>query len=199
MKSLFLFLVLLCSTSYGQICFVRVERTSPPDKKGDGTIATGFFVANDTILTCYHVISKCLVKYKNKVRIDYKNRIYLVEIVDHSKLYDLALLKTIEEVLDEDIAVFADRGPKKDEIITCRGHSQGRWSIYASRGKFDREIIDDGMRKYRIKAMVMGGMSGGPMENEAGEVVAVIVERSTDHLPDRTFGSTLSQIKEFLK
>jgi len=194
---LFLFLVvftLICSSLYGQTCFIRCE----PDKEtGGGACGSGFFISKNEILTAAHVIDDA----KN-VRVEFDGKYYVASIVKQDQSKDLALLK-----IETESGVFykmnAVCGVVGQNVI-CYGFPRGVWTIHKSEGDI-REIVRvkrdnelDSRLEYSVFMNVTNGMSGGPLLTKDKTVIGLLSSKNVIGETRANFIS-LEEIKEFLK
>ena len=197
MKAFFFLLFIFISIPvYSQVCLVRTEKSD----KDDASSGTGFFIENNKVMTCYHVVDRT-INNGNRIRIEYRGRFYVSKVVAYNKSWDLAILET--EVENEKVFDLAEEKPQEGDIIKCVGFPFAKWQVHSSSGKLLGEAkwrnnLGEERNKYEIKAMVHPGMSGGPLLNEEGKVCGVIIEKTVDGYPVRTFGSCLQQIKSVI-
>jgi len=194
---LFLSLVvftLICSSLYGQTCFIRCE----PDKEtGGGACGSGFFISKNEILTAAHVIDDA----KN-VRVEFDGKYYIASVVKQDKSKDLALLKieTDSNVFYKIDTVCAVVG----QNVICYGFPRGVWTMHKSEGDI-KEIIDvkrdnelDSRLEYSVFMNVTNGMSGGPLLTKDKTVIGLLSSKNVIGEARANFIS-LEEIKEFLK
>lgn len=172
------------------VCIVRIE------PHGGGS---GFFVGDNKVVTAYHVIAPCVEENK-RIRIEFKNTIALAKVIKHNKETDVALLEAIVD--GETILDIAENPPEVGDKVINKGHPHNLWTCHMCEGEvkdiatFTREGKYTS-NQYVTKSHVIEGMSGGPVLNEAGQVVGLISARSNDF--KQAFCPTLEQIKDILK
>ncbi len=162
-------------------------RTAVPRGRISGS-GTGFFIASDgTLVTNAHVVAGC--------------RTVMVEAADNAKGHarllgldadnDLALLRT--EIVPQDIADFALlRDPAADEPVAVVGFPlHGRVAIkpilVTGHVLAPARARRSGAGRFRLRADVRRGNSGGPVLDGRGLVIGVIAAKV--HTP-RTFQAT---------
>ncbi len=171
------------------------------------TSGTGFFVSNNVIITNEHVVQHCKsIKIRGAVEPGF------AEIIGTDKLNDLALLKTtksprIVAPLRGDIPI------KIGEEVTVMGYPKtsgidGNYMIRKAIITNNHDIYD-GIERIQFTDSVEKGNSGGPLLDNNGTVLGVIVGKmnfylSSDNaevatpLKTTSVAITLSTLKNFL-
>ncbi len=147
------------------------------------TSGTGFFVNQHHIITNDHVVQNCkYIKVRGAIEPDYAT------IVVSDSVNDLALLKTstsskrVALLRGEDIPV------EIGEEVTVMGYPlehgiKGDYII--KKGKItDTEDVYQGIRRLQFTDSVEKGNSGGPLLDENGSVVGVVVGKMSFYLAD---------------
>lgn len=134
----------------------------------DNSVGSGFFIDSEgTLVTNYHVIEGA-----KKITVDVDGGNYTVsEIVDFSKVYDLAILK-----IDKSDTPYLEqcREVKTGEPVYAVGSSLGILD-----GSFTGGTVSSTKRMHgkieciQMDASIASGNSGGPLVNVYGEVVGV--------------------------
>lgn len=159
------------------ICQVRVEGT----KEHSEALGTGFWIEDNTIITANHVIMGAVVE-DLQVRVEHKGRYYKAEIVKFDVDSDVAILKVAGADHLTNMKL-AKGSPKEGDKIKNWGHAYGKWGVYSTKGTYKRtmnmipnllEMKGSTNEFYLLDGAVIGGMSGGPATNEAGEVVGLV-------------------------
>ena len=147
------------------------------------TSGTGFFVNQHHIVTNDHVVQNCkYIKVRGAIDPDYAT------IVIRDKRNDLALLKTSSS--SKRVAMLRDEGMpvKVGEKVTVMGYPlehgiKGDYMI--KKGKItDTEDVYQGVRRLQFTDSVEKGNSGGPLLDENGSVIGVVVGKMSFYLAD---------------
>lgn len=132
----------------------------------DKGIGTGFYVHNNILATNFHVIEGA-----NKVLVlaDKSNAVAVEWVIGYDKITDLALLFIPHIGTPLPIAV---KGLNYGTPLNSSGYPLGgeRYSfnaIFTGWEKFDDILY------LKLNAIIIPGMSGGPVLNQFGEVVAI--------------------------
>lgn len=164
------------------------------DPKGNGT---GFFITSDGyLITNYHVIEDARTAC---VRI--KDKFYDARIIRSDPKIDLALLKVdgtfswlpVEYTTDPSLgdAVFTIGFPN----VTLQGvepkYTDGKISSLAG--------IQDNPHHFQISVPVQPGNSGGPLVNQSGQVVGIVVARMSDEAALRSSGALPQNVNYAIK
>lgn len=147
----------------------------PPRSDNPRGTGTGFFISDDGyILTCYHVIhgaQTVLVKIGKEVR--------NAEIVRKSQTADLAVLKV--DAKTTGLPIGASRNVRLGERVYTIGFPlptfQGQEHKWTEGSISSLAGFQDDYSAFQISAPVQPGNSGGPLVNEEGEIIGVIVAK----------------------
>ncbi len=151
------------------------ERTGPSvvllltaDEGGNPiALGSGFFVANDRIVTNYHVIKDASQIF---VRIAGRKRLYKISFPGlPDEQSDLALLR-IDEVKGQPLKLGNLSRLRVGDEIYVMGNPEGLEGTF-SRGNVS--AIRSGKGLIQITAPIYHGSSGGPVLDERGEVIGV--------------------------
>jgi len=147
------------------------------------TSGTGFFVNNSYIVTNEHVVQSCKsIKVRGAVPSS------SAKLVAIDKVSDLALIKTSQG--PERVAML--RGPKQPikegEDVVVMGYPLER----GIRGQYvvknakitDANDVYDGVSRIQFTDSVEKGNSGGPLMDDNGNVIGVIVGKMSFYLAD---------------
>lgn len=172
------------------------------------TSGTGFFVSDNYIVTNEHVVQECkLIKIRGGVKDSYAK----IESVD--KVTDLALLKTPRSP-GRVAKLRGDNMPANvGEHVTVMGYplERGIKGDYLLKQAVitDTDDIYEGHRRLQFTDSVEKGNSGGPLLDDNGSVVGVVVGKMSFYLADSGVDSkpvktssmaiSLDSLKEFLK
>jgi S1-C subfamily serine protease len=188
----FVFVALFAIKCFGQNCLIRCE----PDKNTGGACGSGFFISPNEILTANHVIDG-----SDKVRVEFDNQYYPIEVLKTDKNKDLALLKINKQ---NKFYVIGEEEPKKEDNVICKGFPKAVWTLHKSYGKIkDIRLAwrkgnkDNAVKQYSVWMSVEHGMSGGPLLNEDNKFIGVLSTKNVDGLVRANFTS-LEEIKKFL-
>jgi serine protease Do len=147
------------------------------------TSGTGFFVNRHHIVTNDHVVQNCkYIKVRGAVAPDYAT------IVVRDKINDLALLKTSSP--SKRVALLREEKLSVEigEQVTVMGYPlehgiKGDYII--KKGKItDTEDIYQGVKRLQFTDSVEKGNSGGPLLDENGSVIGVVVGKMSFYLAD---------------
>ena len=222
MKKLLLCMVMMfcmCITANAEpnhesIVLIRTQAYQERDSRGvaewrTGGTGTGFFIGNNKILTCYHVLSRHIEKGA-AVRIEYRNHQYYdVKVLKIDKANDLALISV--SVPNEQIATFGNTEPNIGDVISHYGHPKGMWTVHFNAGKVTKIYGLENppksghkIRTYFVPTLVHRGMSGGPIFNKDDKVVGMIYKKPSKRAGDfherkGAMSISLPVIKAFLK
>jgi len=142
-------------------------------------IGSGFFITKDGyLLTNFHV-----VKEATKIEVKAKDRTLKADIVEVDKVNDLALLKVSgagfhalrlspRAAADLGEAVFTIGFPNIETQGMAPKYTDGKISSLAG-------MLDD-PTEYQISVPVQPGNSGGPLCDNGGDVVGIVVARLND-------------------
>lgn len=154
----------------------QAENTQNGDDREKTLYYTGtaFFVSHQGhLLTNFHIVKSC-----GQIRIaGFNNR---VEIINHDQANDLSLLKI--DGKSPAVAIFRRANDlKQGEIIMVYGYPLN--GTLATNGNFTPGVVSasaglgNNSSQIQITAPVQQGNSGGPVLDENGEVVGVVVEK----------------------
>ena len=142
---------------------------------------TGFAIAlGGYIATAYHV-----VKDEGIIQINSNNKLFEAEVIIKDRANDLAIIKQTEDIKYVNPLVLGDSSEVRlGEKIIALGYPitpiLGE-SIKVTSGIISSLTgIDDDPRVFQISVPIHGGMSGGPLLNNSGEVVGVIIAKLDD-------------------
>ncbi|PIR39656.1 MAG: hypothetical protein COV35_03895 [Alphaproteobacteria bacterium CG11_big_fil_rev_8_21_14_0_20_39_49] len=147
------------------------------------TSGTGFFVNQHNIITNDHVVQNCkYIKVRGAIEPDYAT------IVLRDKANDLALLQTSSS--SKRVAMLRGEGlpVKVGEAVTVMGYPlehgiKGDYII--KKGKItDTEDVYQGIKRLQFTDSVEKGNSGGPLLDENGSVIGVVVGKMSFYLAD---------------
>ncbi len=199
----------------------------PPPQSGSGSSSgSGFFVSKTGhVITNEHVVDDC-----NRITVgDNANRQAPADVAETDRRNDLALLKlssldmasaetkSLIKKLDIKTMPLAARGllrPKDVELgekVLVAGYPYG--DIYSNTIKVTRGIVsanrgpDDDSGQFQMDAAVQAGSSGGPIYDENGNIVGVVVSqldklkmvKERGSIPENVnFGIKASTVRQFL-
>jgi len=151
----------------------RADDRHPPQVERSGTIGTGFFVSPEGyLITNAHVVEGCNAP---KVTSGLASKVS-ARVLDRDSLNDLALIKGD---LKPAATIPLRAGVKIGEAIAIYGYPL--IGLLSTRGNFTTGNISaitgigDDSRFLQITAPVQQGSSGGPMLDQAGNVVGVVI------------------------
>jgi TPR repeat protein len=140
--------------------------------------ATGFFITSDGyILTAYHAVGK-----SENVKVLYNRQQHKAKIIDKNESLDIALLK-IDGNDFSHLTLSSSTAQTGDGVFTM-GYPQV--SLQGTEPKFTEGSISslsgtaDNPNFFQISVPVQPGNSGGPLINQDGEVIGLIVARLND-------------------
>lgn len=150
----------------------RKERVSQKSNPQSMTSGTGFHVSPSYVLTNAHVIKEC-----RNVRI---NGYQSVEIAGYDEANDLGLLKVSPSV--KTIAKFSDNSSvKRGQPVIALGYPLS--GLLAAEASVSEGIVSaraglgNDKRFLQVSAPVQPGNSGGPLLDQHGRVIGVIVSK----------------------
>ena len=170
------------------------DATAGAGLKGFGS---GFLISKDGfLLTNHHV-----VKGAREIKVKTEKAIFPARLVAQDSDNDVALLKIEGEFVP--LAFAADKIVRLGQtVFTCgfpMPELQG-FSPKVTRGVISSlKGIEDDVRTYQIDAAVQPGNSGGPLADESGNVVGIIVARLNDGFVLHATGSLAQNVNYAIK
>lgn len=146
------------------------------------TIGSGFQVsAAGVIATNYHVVSDYVLdheKYTIEV-LDHNDRAMDASLINFDIVHDLALLKVNK--LEESALNLSQSQPDQGNRIYSMGnpHDLGMTII---EGTYNGLVEGSRYQKYLFSGSLNSGMSGGPVLNNAGDVIGVNVSKGGEQI-----------------
>lgn len=158
---------------------------------------TAFFVSdNGYLLTNYHVVDGC----SDIVMLNTQERQHLsLNAFDPSN--DLAILSTASK--SKSFLTFSATSPKLTDNVYVSGFPYG--NAISSTLKVTKGIvsslagINNSFTSFQIDAAVQPGNSGGPVTNEAGEVIGVVTSRLNPDKMKEQFGMQSENVNFAIK
>ena len=178
MKTLILTsLLFICLTANSQDATIIYKNTvnSTVTIETDNGLGSGFFVAQNTIATNYHVIEGAseAICYLNNSDVKYKIDGYVA--VD--KTVDLVLLKV--STLDRPALKMAQESSSPGQKIYVIGSPKGLPATISD-GIVSGMRDFDGHKLIQMTAPISPGSSGGPVLNSKGELIGISVSQLTE-------------------
>ena len=182
---------------------VLVRQEPKPDGTGNSS-GTGVFIADNLVLTCYHVVDN-----DTGLRIEYKNAIYPAKIARFSEDKDLAVLRA--DVPNEQIMDLAENPAKVFDKLKMYGYLQGMWRVWKLGAVLTQRNVRLGPQPvFKAKSgntpSQKGplGMSGGPVviDKQPSEHKVALIGISSKINKNNTkevYIIDLNTIKEFLE
>jgi S1-C subfamily serine protease len=158
---------------------------------------SGFLITKDGfLLTNHHVVSKA-----KQVKVKTEKGFFQARIVSQDPDNDIALLKIEGEFTPVSFA--ADKVAKLGQTIFTVGFPmpelQG-FSPKVTKGVISSmNGIQDDVRMYQIDAAVQPGNSGGPLADENGNILGVVVARINDAYVAKTTGTIAQNVNYAVK
>ncbi len=159
--------------------------------------ATGFFITADGyILTAYHAVGK-----SENIKVLHNRRQYQAKVVAQNQSLDVALLK-IDGNDFSHLTLSSSTAQTGDSVFTM-GFPQV--SLQGSEPKFTEGSISslsgtaDNPNFFQISVPVQPGNSGGPLIDQNGEVIGLIVARLNDISALLTTGAVPQNVNYALK
>ena len=152
------------------------DKSSDNSKPKSDTVKAGsaFFINNSGhILTNAHVVNDCSTEPK----ISYNKNDYITKVIATDKNLDLALLKA--DIRPKNYLNISKNNVNKLDKIFVAGYPLGK--SLSDDLKFTQGVVSslkgfkDNSNEIQIDAAINPGSSGGPIVNEAGQLVAVAV------------------------
>lgn len=152
--------------------------SNPPSLRNVESLGTGFFIKENYIVTCYHVIEQAEVI---KVNAEHGNRPYEAELVFGDKLSDVAVIRIKEWSMfkAENKVTYLELADRNDDYSTKEVMTIGHpWGLFWSVSK---GIISSDLRRpeanprwfLQTDARVFPGNSGGPLLTLDGKVLGI--------------------------
>jgi TPR repeat protein/S1-C subfamily serine protease len=163
--------------------------------KGNGT---GFFITTDGyLLTAHHVI-----KEASSVQVWTSKGLSPAKVVRVDAANDIALLK-VDVVRVESLAVQSSRDVKVGQEIFTLGFPniqiQGTEAKYTQGNINSLSGMGDDPRMFQISTAVQPGNSGGPLLNEEGQVIGLVVAKLDEIATAKETGSLPQNVNYALK
>ncbi len=145
-----------------------------------GGQGTAFLIDDDLAVTAWHV-----VQGSTSIGLTIGDAVVGADIIGHDAERDVAVLR-LEEPVDAPVLAFSDDAPRVGEEVAAIGHPRGLplaltvGRVTSMNGSFDigspdqPDVVED---LIQTDAVVAPGNSGGPLVNDLGEVIGVVVLR----------------------
>jgi serine protease Do len=143
--------------------------------------STGFFVATDTVLTCWHAVEGAsaiaIVAVWHDGQQWQRERIAGVTVAAHSEGYDLAALRlptgewgcrAIRPL------ALADHDPVQGDAAIVISNARGIQQVVTRGVVSQTHRVVHGMPYVELDAAINPGSSGGPVLSDAGEVIGIV-------------------------
>ena len=154
---------------------------------------TGFYISEDTILTCYH----CIKEYScSRIPIFVNNKEGVAIYIESplSEQYDIALLTT---ELKNKFAVYLEEGIKPNDAVSIFGYTDDNPNGATTGLEYEGPSFSKGnikLLKFR-NGNIRKGHSGSPIFNvKTGTIVGLIRETSHPNYPIGGYGIPLKNI-----
>ncbi len=145
------------------------------DGKGDSSLASGFFVTPNVVVTNYHVIKGMVQGHVRSAASRNKNENWLITaILNFDEESDLALIR-VPGASKSNLPVLSLTSNEREsvgETIYALGNPEGLVGTI-SPGIISALRTLDNQPLIQVTAPISHGSSGGPIVNSAGEVVGV--------------------------
>jgi S1-C subfamily serine protease len=157
------------------------------------SIGTGFFISEDLILTCAHVINDA-TEIEITIPTMGKNR-YPAEIISIAPEYDIAIIKSKEYKNSQHLTLGNSDTLKYGEEVSAVGYPLGQDKLKISKGVFS------GYYKFLLQtsAPINPGNSGGPLTNKNEEVIGINSQKISSGHADNIGYSVPIRYFEMLK
>ncbi|WP_299192244.1 serine protease [uncultured Litoreibacter sp.] len=148
------------------------EKDEAPSRSGSGT---GFYVNNTDVLTAAHVVDGC-----GRLSLEDGSPLRLI---NHNEVLDVALLSAVTRSKVW-LPIQKEVAPKLGEKVYALGfpylglYDQGL-SVTGGNVSALPNTLQDNAR-VMVSAPIQPGNSGGPLINEQGEVIGIVVSRAND-------------------
>lgn len=145
------------------------------DPANQHVIATGFLINSQLLLTAAHVA----VSPETPQAVKCGKEVIMGEVIRFTKAWDLALVELQTPCEAYEIAPLAKYNASRGVRVTAAGYPGGRFLAVTSGDLTSYEILQVPHLRYTLitSAKIMPGNSGGPMFNDAGQIVALVVGR----------------------
>lgn len=155
-----------------------------------GGSGTGFLIAEGLILTNHHVINQCR-------RITVGESEWNAGVIAKDNVHDLALLKS--EIPAQVYATFRDRDSVDlgEDVVVIGYPLQGVLSsqLNLTSGNVSALAgISNDQNVFQLTAPIQPGNSGGPVLDESGHVIGVIVSKVNEIIALRSTGSLTQNV-----
>ncbi len=139
---------------------------------------TAFLVSEDTAYTAWHVVEDAA-----QVALTLGNENIEARVIGHDPERDVAVLRLAAPVENVVVLPVAEAQPRVGEEVAAMGHPRGLplaltvGRVTSMNGEFDFGGNADGVVSNLIQtdAVVAPGSSGGPLINQSGEVIGVVI------------------------
>lgn len=143
-----------------------------------GSQGTAFLISDDTAYTAWHVVEDAA-----QVALTIGEENIEATVIGHDPERDVAVLRLSTPVEDAVVLPIAEAQPRVGEEVAAMGHPRGLplaltvGRVTSMNGEFDFGGNADGVVSNLIQtdAVVAPGSSGGPLINQQGEVIGVVI------------------------
>lgn len=178
------------------------NETPGPIKQGEDTIkgfGTGFFISqNGYFVTAAHVVQGV-----SSVKIFWQSKDYLAEIILVDKTLDMAILKVIGVLSPQALPLSSSVQVKTGDTVFTMGFPQiqlqGIEPKYTDGSISSLSGVANDPKHFQISVPVQPGNSGGPLLNNQGQVVGLIISRLDDLATLNITGSIPQNVNYALK
>jgi S1-C subfamily serine protease len=179
----------------------NASEVTPPQTGGNketiGKSGTGFFITADGyFVTCQHVVDK-----GSQILIQTKSGTYPAKVIREDKGNDIAILKA--EGTFSAMPIIGSRAVQLGEAVFTIGFpNTGLQGVEPKLTRGDISSLAgfrDDPRRFQISVAVQPGNSGGPLLNQSGNVVGVIVAGLDDVITLRLSGSLPQNVNYAVK
>ena len=142
------------------------------------SIGTGFFIENNLILTCAHVVDKS-IQILFTVPINGKKK-YKAKLLGICYDKDLALLESIEYNTDDYLKLGDSDNVKSGDTVITIGYPLGQDKIKVTKG-----IISGRQGKFlQTDAPINPGNSGGPLVDDNNNIIGINSQKMSHDIAD---------------